>query len=153
HTPMKETDARGKALEYLVGKGADILWQVDSDEPYTEANITSILAFLDRTPTTSWYRLSLKNHVFDTEHYLEDPFTPPRIHRVHTTDSKGRPLVADHFSGDNDIAYKGELTFTQSLLPNLTIPKTVAFIRHLTWLNDERSRRKVLYQTQGRGWE
>jgi len=97
-----------------------------------------------------WFRLSLKNYVFDTSTYLADPFTPPRIHRVNI-----RGYRAHSFWDDNNVLYCG--TITRDLkrdvdFPSLTVPKGVAWIRHDSWLNDSRSRRKIEYQVNGRKW-
>lgn len=139
---VPETTARGMALQYLRDK-VDAVWQVDADEHYAEADIHAILDYIAANPA-DWYRLSLKNYVFDESTYLIEPFTPPRIHRVNV-----RGYRAHSFSGDNDIQYGG--TITRDIIPqdrfaSLTIPASVANPRHFTWLSDDRSRRKCAYQ-------
>lgn len=149
--PTKETDARGAALHWLVNKAeVDILWMVDADEEYSLADIHAILTFVRANSWVAWYRVSFKNMVFTEHQYLMEPFTPPRIHRV---DVAG--LKAAWFWDDNNVAYKtidpGRIR-KDIELASLTIPETVAFVPHLSWLNNERSRKKINYQLNGRGW-
>lgn len=149
--PMKETEARGVALHALVTKfQVDILWMVDADEFYTKQDILDILSFININSWVAWYRVSLKNMVFTEHQYLREPFTPPRIHRV---DVAG--LKAAWFWDDNNVAYKtidpGRIR-RDIELASLTIPETVAFVPHLSWLNNSRSRKKISYQLDARGW-
>ncbi len=153
--PMKEVDARGLALKYLKEySGSQIIWMVDSDEVYTEKDINNILNFVESNPFVTWFKVSLKNLVFDNNHYLEEPFTPPRIYRIFTSGG----YIAEGFYDDNNIYYKRP--FESSLPDNisdkefssLTIPKTVAFVPHVSWLSNERSKRKIAYQIS-RGWK
>ncbi len=142
--PMKETEARGAALRWLVEKGVDTLWQHDSDEVAAQDDIARIAAFVENQPYVTWFRLSLRNAVFSPTTFLVEPFTPPRIHRVHA-----RGYRAHSFSADNDVAYGG--TITRDIIPqdrfsSMTVPTSVAFVRHLSWLNDLRSKRKCAYQ-------
>jgi hypothetical protein len=97
-----------------------------------------------------WFRLSLKNIVFDINRYLKDPFTPPRIHKVKTPDG----LIADGFWHDNNIYYISAqgLKKNDDDYPNSIVPRRIAFAEHWTWLNDERSKRKIAYQ-EARNWD
>lgn len=147
---IPETTARGMALQYLKGCGVDFVWQADSDEIPTRENIKAIADYVAKDEWTTWWRLSLKNYVFDDKHYLVDPFTPPRIHRINAGG-----YIAHSFSQDNDICYGGRITRDlkpQGAFSSKTIPMSVAAIKHLTWPNSERSYKKILYQTN-RGWE
>ncbi len=148
--PHKETDARGAGLRWLMTQGVDVVWQVDADEVYTSEEIARIAAFVEANPFVTWFRLSLRNAVFTPTTYLVEPFTPSRIHRVR---AGGYSLHS--FCDDNDLLYGGTITRDlkrQDQFPLMTVPRSVAFVRHLSWLNDERSRKKVAYQT-ARGWE
>lgn len=141
---MKETEARGAALRWLVDKGVDVLVQVDADERYLPTQIEAIMRWVEANPYVDWFRLALRNLVFTVTQYLAEPFTPPRIHRVRV-----RGYQVHSFHEDNGITYGG--TITRDLLPDsqfssMTIPKEVAWVEHETWLSDERSRRKVAYQ-------
>lgn len=149
-TPMAETAARGAALYHLIEKGCDLVIQVDSDEGYTQQDISRIFAFVKTNPFIDWFRICLKNYVFDTKTYLKEPFTPPRIHRVKPSGYK-----AHSFSGDNDIQYGGTITrdiLPQSRFASMTIPQSVAWPAHFSWLDDDRSQRKIRYQLEGRKW-
>ncbi len=142
--PMQETEARGTALHWLLLEGADLIWQVDADEFYTLGEIERILAFVEKNPLIPWFRGSLKNLVFDEGHWLAEPFCPPRIHRVCINERGATEIVAESFWDDNNIRYRFQIDDAQ--LPHLTIPKAVAWTKHATWLNNERSRQKIAYQ-------
>lgn len=143
-TPMKETDARGEALRWLVAQGVTHVWQHDSDEFITVQEIAAIIRFIEARPHVDWFRLSLKNQVFTPSQYLVEPFTPPRIHRV---DIGG--YQAHSFYQDNNILYGGKVTRDlkpDMEFPHCLVPKSVAWIRHASWLNNSRSRAKCAYQ-------
>ncbi len=139
---IPETEARGLALTWLKTQHVDAIWQVDVDEQYTEQDISRIIRYVDANPFVAAFRLSLKNYVFDRATYLADPFTPMRIHRI-----KAGPLEASAFWADNNVSYQGAggRTVRDDALATLTVPATVAWVRHITWLNDERSKRKIVY--------
>ncbi len=148
--PMKETEARGAALQWLANQGVDLIWQWDSDEITTADEIQRTLAFVEARPQVAWFRGSLRNYVFDQQTYLTEPFTPARIHRVQVGGYR-----ATSFYDDNNVNYHGTITrdIKKDLsFPSVTIPKAVAWVRHLTWLSDFRSRAKVRYQ-ESRGWK
>lgn len=141
--PMVETQARGAALTYLKSQDVDIVWQVDSDESYTEQNIYRIARFVDKEPYIPSFRLCLKNYVFDDKTYLVDPFTPMRIHRI-----KVGSLEAMTFWADNNVMYgMPGLSYNRrdDELAVMTVPQGAAWIRHITWLSDLRSKRKIEY--------
>lgn len=141
---IPETTARGMALQWLKGAGCELFWQVDLDEFYTINEIARILAWVEGNAFTTWFRLSLKNYVFDEYTYLVEPFQPPRIHRLDVMGYK-----AHSFSADNDIQYGGKITrdiLPQDRFASMTIPQGVAWVRHMTWQNNDRSRQKTEYQ-------
>jgi len=146
-----ETIARGMALNDLKARGVTHTWLADSDELYEMSQIERIMEFVDANPWSVFFRLSLHNYVFDDKTYLADIFTPPRIHRMDNL----RSGVAELFYQDNEIAYRN--TTTNELIPDrafasMTIPESVAAIRHVSWPNNLRSRKKIEYQLSGRGW-
>lgn len=155
--PLTEVEARGRALTWLVARGVDLVWQVDSDEMYTREEILRIMAFIEANPYVAWFRGSLRNAVFTPDQYLAEPFTPPRGFRTFVAIPRGPlydKLTLHGFSADNDCIYWSQLDgsiYRQEQLPSMTIPTSVAWTRHLTWLNDERSRAKIAYQV-ARGW-
>lgn len=151
---IPETTARGMALTWLKQQGVDLVIQWDSDEMTDVASIQRTLAFIDANPFTTWFRFSYRNLVFDDKTWLADPFTPPRAHRIRAGTEAGC-YTAHSFSADNDICY-GHHIFRdlhfQRDYPSMTIPAAVFNPKHYTWLNDERSKRKIDYQLRGRGW-
>lgn len=152
-SPMLETESRGAALVWLREQGADITWQADGDEHPTVPQIERIAAFVERNPLVVWFRLCLRNAVFNERTFLVEPFTPPRIHRVHPKVGV-LSFTASCFLQDNDVGYAGGLTRdikVQGQFASMTVPKSVAWVKHLSWIGD-RARRKVAYQ-QARGWQ
>jgi hypothetical protein len=146
--PLKETVARTQALQWLAGQKVDVYWMVDSDEFYTTDEIERIATFVTERPLVAWYRLCLRNYVFDERTYLVEPFTPPRIYRAEYAFRN-----AVEFYDDNNIAYNtvdGALV-RDNLFPSATVPKAVGWIAHKSWLNNSRSRDKVRYQ-EARSW-
>lgn len=148
-TPIKETEARGAALKWLSERGVDFVWQHDADEIITDSQIAKIMKFVERQSLVDCFKLSLRNFIFDEKHYLAEPFQPMRIHRVSTWFG----FRAVSFWDDNNILYrKDNEDKKDTSFGILTIPPTLAWITHYTWLNNERSRKKVAYQT-ARGWQ
>jgi hypothetical protein len=146
---IAETEARTLALDYLKSAGVDIVWQVDGDEFYTEEEIQKIIRFVEMQKFIPWFRIAYKNYIFDEKTYLTEPFTPARIHRIRL----GNGLVATSFWDDNNILYQDSEVKTRDVqIASLTIPKALAWVKHLTWLSNDRSRQKVEYQLR-RGWK
>lgn len=146
-TPWHETDARGEALRYLKAQNVDYVWQIDGDEFFTSEQISNIIKFIEKTNLIVWYKLSYKNYVFDEKTYFTEPFTPARIHKIKTSD-----FIADRFWDDNNIEYLAhDYNQLDRQFANVAIPKSVAWIKHLTWLSNDRSRAKINYQ-KARNW-
>ncbi len=145
---IPETTARSMALTWLAAQGCTLYWQVDVDEMYEIDQIARIVRFTEENPWIISFSLSLRNYVFNTSTYLIERFCPSRIHR----DMCGLSC-AHHFYQDNNIAYHrdtggGQVIETYDAeLPRLTISPMIADIRHLSWLSDLRSKKKVEYQT------
>lgn len=143
-----EIEARGLCLDFLKKNGCDVIWQVDGDEVYTVEEINNILKYVEEYPQIAWFRLSLKNFVFDQNTYLADPFTPARIFRLSYP-----PFKAGSFRDDNNLSYiygEGQDVWDECLA-NKIIPKEIAWITHYSWLSNETSKNKVKYQ-KDRGW-
>ena len=141
---IPEHEARNLALDRLP-PDIDYIWLVDGDEHYTGEQINAILEYVEAYPA-AWYSLCLKNYVFDKQHYMAEPFTPPRIFSTHF-DGDFNP----RFVWDNDMAYQRlgvNSLVSHKALPNLTVPKEIAWVDHWTWMNDEIGKRKVEYQTE-----
>lgn len=148
--PGSEAFMRNLALRPLLEQNCDYIWLVDADEYYTVSDIHEIMNFVVLSKWESWFRLSFKNYVFTRSQYLSTAFTPPRIFKNKTN---GYQIKEFHY--DNDIVYRGtivdgnafvnkEVNYTD--LPSKTIPKNIAWVRHESWLNNERSKAKVAYQ-------
>lgn len=140
---LQEAGVRDKALQFLLREICDVIWLWDGDEFAQEHELTNILSFINRFSDYAWYSTCYKNYVFDEHTYLEEPFTPPRIFRAEYRGAK-----IDKFYLDNDISYFSaeEKLISFHQLPFKKIPKTIAFIKHLSWLSNERSKRKITYQ-------
>tara|TARA_R100000231_G_scaffold47988_1_gene41096 strand:+ start:589 stop:1350 length:762 start_codon:yes stop_codon:yes gene_type:complete len=140
---VTEAEARNFALFYLRKYNLDYIWLVDSDEFYTDEDIKKIENYVESS-NKNLFKISLKNHIFDLDHYLEEPFCPPRIFKT-KIDNK---FLLEAFYWDNDICYgsDGKLVKFDAIEEPTTIPKEVAYIPHYTWLNDRIGKRKVEYQ-------
>ena len=140
-----EAESRNAARQELQKIGVDLIWLLDlSDEYYTVEQIDNIIKFVKSEPFSIWFRLSFKNYVFDKKTYLTQPFTPPRIWRTNLGGYKLAECVYD-----NDFVYTNSIgaQISDKSLSNYIIPKSVAWIKHYSWLSDERSKSKILYQT------
>lgn len=142
---IPEVTARSMALNYLKEQGVTHTWMVDSDELYEINQINDIIAFVNSNPWCIFFRLSLRNYVFDDKTYLAEPFTPHRIHRIDSLSS----CIAESFYEDNGIAYRGAITnelFPDRLFASMTVPEGVAAIKHISWPNNRRGKSKQEYQ-------
>lgn len=149
---IPEAQARTLAAQKCLDAGCDYLWIADGDEFITIEQIENIIRFITLDKFVTWFRLSLKNYVFNDKTYIEEPFTPPRIWRVQSNGFK-----FTRFNFDNDAIYNGTVVafgkflnkdVSDKELPSKTIPAQVAWIRHLTWMNDEKSKLKIEYQNK-----
>lgn len=147
--PMEETEARGLAMKWLIEQGTDWTWIVDADEIITEEEIAKTIDFVEKNPLITAFFGSLRNFVFDERTWLSKPFAPMRIHRI-----RSGTYVADYFWDDNNVMYRGTITrdFKRDIyFATKQIPKAVQWIKHYSWLSNERSRKKVAYQS-ARNW-
>jgi hypothetical protein len=138
---IQEHKARDLCLQYLKNTNCNLIWMVDGDEFYSIEDINNIINFINNNPNYYWYSINFKNYIFDGKQWIDD-FSPPRIFRT-----ESNMLDIDKFYWDNDLAYKDEndKVFNYKLLDNLTIPKEVVHIKHLTWLH-ENGKEKYEYQ-------
>lgn len=133
---VKENIARNLSLFSLLAHKPDAIMLVDSDEFYTQEDIKNIFDYVQNTPQYDCYEINLKNYVFDGKKWI-DGFHPFRIFR---NDRNGG---INQFFWDNDIIFANGKTHKQTNY--ITIPKEVAHIKHLTWLDNEKSKLKVQY--------
>lgn len=127
---LKEFEARNKSLKVLLDLNVDLVWQVDSDEYYTEKNVIDILNFIESNKHFC-YSVNFKNYIFDGKKYVD--FNAPKINFV-------GPNKVLSFFDDNQLLYDNDKLFRP-----FNIPKDIAWVKHLTWLN-ETGKQKVEYQ-------
>jgi glycosyltransferase involved in cell wall biosynthesis len=138
---VSEAKARNMPLNFLKQSGSKLIWLVDGDEIYSSEQIESILKFVNFpiNQFSQWFRVNFKNFVFDGSSWT-DGFCPPRIFR---TENLGE------FYWDNDISFlKGSDRINQEEVLNVEIPRIIAHVQHQTWLNTDKSRRKIQYQNE-----
>jgi len=139
-----EIEARGLCLDYLKNSNCDIIWQVDFDEYYTQDQIVNIIKYIQLNDSVVWFKLCLKNFVFSDKQYLSQPFTPARIFRV-----SAPPFKLGTFRDDNNLTFwHNNAEIPDLFVKNKIIPKEVSWTKHLTWLNNSRSKDKVNYQVR-----
>lgn len=143
---MTEAEVRDKGREFLMSRDirADVIWLLDlADEFYTTRQIENIIKFVDKNSLIPWFRVSFKNYVFNEKTYLSQPFQPPRVWYTHYGDKK---LMACNY--DNDFLYRDtkDKVVPDKDLPSLTIPINMAWVKHLSWISNQRSKNKVAYQ-------
>jgi len=126
---IQEHLARDLCLQYLKVMDMDFIWLVDGDEFYTIEDIKNILRYIKEN-NYIWYSINFKNYIFDGTKWI-DGFCPPRIFKV-----KQDCLEIDKFYWDNDILYKSNnKNINYKDLYNTSIPKSIAHIKHMTWLH------------------
>ncbi len=141
-THLAEVDARGLCLQFLKMQECDLIWMVDGDEIYTVEDINKILDYVEKNQDVLWFKICLKNYVFDEKTYLELPFTPARIYRV-----SAPPFKLGVFYQDNDISFiYNDQEVNNTVIKNKVIPQNLVWVKHLTWQNNENSRLKCDYQ-------
>lgn len=144
---MSEADARNLALKHLLNEKCDYISLLDlSDEFYTEEQIEKIIEYISREDNKfyGWFSLNFKNYIGDDNHWV-DGFHPPRIFRNKFTEF----VALDKMTYDNDVQYIDKLenkVLDYRYIPNKNIPKNIAFIKHLTWQSNQKSKEKIEYQ-------
>ena len=134
---LGENDSKNSVL-HVLKNSCDLVWILDSDEFYTESEIRNILNYINQTPQYDWYSVNFKNYTFTNKLFI-DGFHPPRIFRTDRNEG------INEFYFDNHIKYNDGENFDTK--PNSVIPREVAWVKHLTWLNnDTRSIEKIPYQ-------
>lgn len=139
---LKEHDARNVALKWLLEKKCDTIISIGADEIFTSLDTRKIFKYIEKEEFVPIFRIHYKNYVGDEKHYVKG-FNPQRIWRVNYNGYK-----LQKFFWDDDILYlneKGEEVIDRNL-PQKTVPNV--FVKHLTWLSNERSRNKIIYQNR-----
>lgn len=132
---IKESAARTLPLENFIKDNIDYIFLVDSDEIYTLNDISGIINLVNDT-RYDIYKINFKNYIYDGKSYL-DKYCTPRIYNIKCNSG------VKQFYGDCDLLYKNGTTDKQ--MQQYIIPKEIAHIKHMTWLN-ERGKEKVAYQ-------
>jgi hypothetical protein len=142
---FKEHEARNISLDYLKNNtDIDTVLILDVDEFYTEKEIENLLKFINSEDFSwiAWAKINFKNYVFDGKSWTDD-FCPPRIFKI-----KYQDYALDKFYWDNDILYidKNSASVDYKQLSSITVPKNKIHVKHMTWLDNERSKNKIKYQ-------
>lgn len=139
---VEESVARNLALSHLKAQKLDSFIILDGDEIYSKEDISKLESFVESQSDICWFSVNLKNYVFTEETWI-DGFCPPRVFRFNYGG-----LMLDSFYWDNDIYYKdiSNRNHNYKNISNIAIPKRICYPKHLTWLNNEKSKEKVRYQ-------
>ncbi len=138
--PLMEHDARSLALKPLLDD-CDYILSTAFDEKFSVKDIENIINFVEKNPLIVWFLINYKNYVFDKSHYVLG-FRPPRVFKVNANNYK-----LNKWFWDDDVEYHGIITrdiISYKNLSSKVIPNVL--VNHYTWLSDERSRLKVIYQ-------
>lgn len=142
---VNEHNARNVPLEFLKqNTDTDTFLILDIDEFYAEKEIESLLNFIngDDFSWVAWAKINFKNYIFDEKSWIDD-FCPPRLFK-----KTYQNYIIDKFYWDNDILYsdKDGTPVDYKQLSSIIIPKNNIHAKHMTWLNNERSKNKIEYQ-------
>ena len=147
---LMEHEARNLALNHISQSDCDIVWILDgSDEYYIEEQIEKIIEYINNEDNQfyAWFSIPFKNYIFSGKEWV-DGFCPPRIFKHKFTVAR-----LSSFDWDNDTVYTlngvpYSPVHSYRELPHKSIPKILigGGIRHLTWLDNEKSHQKVIYQ-------
>ncbi len=140
-----EAELRDKGLKFCLNENVDYVFLLDIDEKYSKDEIRALVNYIQLPDNKfyDWFRINFKNYVFSGKEWI-DGFKPPRIFKVKT--GNNNCCILDSFFWDNDVRYKiGNRLVSYETLPSKEISKRIAHIKHLTWLNNEKSHLKVLY--------
>jgi hypothetical protein len=140
---QSEAIIRNYALQWLLKEGVTHVMLLDADEKYSEEEIQKLVKFLEKDNFTAWYSIEFKNLTFSEQTYTKS-FCPPRIWRVNSSESKIKEIYYD-----NDINYTlGAQIVSYKQLSTKKIPLIICNPLHYTWLNNERSKNKIAYQSR-----
>jgi hypothetical protein len=141
----KEFQLRNLCVESIIKNfgQVDYFFILDvSDEYYSISEIDGIIKFIESKKNINWFNICFRNYVFDKNHYLEEEFAPPRIFKVNCLD--GYKFI--NFYYDNDALYaKIDKNISYKELSNIKIPKSLFWIKHLSWLSNEISQAKIIH--------
>jgi len=124
-----EEQSRTYMLNFMNDQKVDLIWCIDADEFYSENDIRNILNYIKVNKQYDAYCVQFKNYVFELPYWI-DGFQKDVIY---WTD---RNNGIKCFNFDNDITYNNN-TITQNNNNKITIPKSIAYVDHYTWLNND----------------
>lgn len=138
-----EATVRNHALTPLLENNIEYLWLWDGDEIADIEELKKTIDFIQKDEFIAWYRTEYRNLTFSENQYTTG-FRPPRIFKANYGNCK-----LSKFYWDNDVLYVNKDTkqdIDYKLLPSCDVPRAKFFAKHYTWLNNERSKNKILYQ-------
>lgn len=142
---LSEAEARTLALKPLLDEGCDFIFLADSDEMYKESEINNAIIYAKEHKFFGWFSIHYKNYIFDGKTWI-DGFCPPRIFKREISG-----FIIDSLYFDNDFTYKSKICGTKKSykeFPHQKIPKNIIWPRHITWLDNQKSKQKVQYQKE-----
>ena len=138
--PLTEAEARTEILKPLLEQNIDCLVISAPDEIFDVNQIKAMFEYVKKDPFLIWYRLEYKNLTFSEQKYIKG-FAPPRIF----FNDRGYKIIK--FRADDEILYEKNGQIIDYLqLPNKQVPFHICSPLHYSWLDNKRSRDKVLYQ-------
>ena len=132
---IKENIARNLSLEYLLQYNPEFIMLVDSDEFYTKDEIQKIFKITQDNKNIACLEINLKNYIMDGKTW-SDGFHAPRVFRNDIYDG------IKEFYWDNDLVYNNGYSHNHN---KGLIPKEIVHVKHMTWLNNEKSKLKIQY--------
>lgn len=141
---LGEAAARSLALNPLLSIDVETVQLLDGDEVMEPKQIRAAYKFVEKSEDVCWFSNHFRNYIGDGKGYVEG-FCPPRFFRT-----KCGNLSLNRFVWDNDPVYRREdgVEFDYRNLPASVMPKNLYYPRHYTWMQNERSRLKIIYQTK-----
>lgn len=146
HSPyvISEEESRTTLLRFLNYQKCDLIWMVDGDEVFSENDILNIINYIEQNPSVECFRVNYKNFTIRKPLFLND-FVKATIYRGNIRGGMTK------FIFDNDAVY-ADGSVPDTLNTHL-IPRSVAFPKHYTWLeDDDRIPKKIQHQEHKYIW-
>ena len=137
-----EAQIRHHGFELLAEFRPDYVTLWDGDEEADESSILKLHSFIQSEPSVAWFKIHYRNLIFSESLYSKD-FAPPRIFK-----SQFGAWRLNGCYWDNDFDYFDNYGNRRNYdsFPYGEIPESVCNPLHWTWLDNERSKKKVNYQ-------
>lgn len=140
--PASEHDARNVALVPLISAGCDYILSTAPDEFFEVEQIDRLFNYIVKDPFIAVYRINYKNLVFTSNQWI-DGFCPNRIWKVISGQNH---LIKFNYDDNTIYEVKERGPIQDGFLSCKIVPKEICWPIHETWLDNERSHKKVLYQ-------